>query len=191
MSHPEQSAYATPGATPGAAPGGQYGYAQPARPPYAHWGKRVGSSLIDLLATVPFFVLMVIVAIATHSSHDVTLGTNADGTPATVNVSDGLSGTGFALIGLLYLAMLAFVLWNVVLRQGRTGYSLGKSVLGIKLVKESTGDVAGAGLTFGRQLCHVLDSFFYLGFLWPLWDDKRQTFADKICSTVVVDQPRR
>ena len=23
--------------------------------------------------------------------------------------------------------------------------------------------------------------------LWPLWDDKRQTFADKICSTVVLD----
>jgi uncharacterized RDD family membrane protein YckC len=33
-----------------------------------------------------------------------------------------------------------------------------------------------------------VDSFFLLGYLWPLWDDKRQTFADKICSTVVLDQ---
>jgi len=26
----------------------------------------------------------------------------------------------------------------------------------------------------------------YLGYLWPLWDSKRQTFADKIVGTVVV-----
>ncbi|MDQ1539752.1 MAG: hypothetical protein QOH29_478, partial [Actinomycetota bacterium] len=27
----------------------------------------------------------------------------------------------------------------------------------------------------------------YLGYLWPLWDSKRQTFADKILKTVVVN----
>lgn len=91
-------------------------------------------------------------------------------------------------LAIIYLALLAFGVWNLVFRQGRTGRSIGKSVLGIKLVKESTGDVAGAGLTFGRQVCHIVDSCFLLGYLWPLWDDKRQTFADKICSTVVLDQ---
>ena len=34
----------------------------------------------------------------------------------------------------------------------------------------------------------------YLGYLWPLWDAKRQTFADKIMSTYVIKavtpQPR-
>ena len=33
-------------------------------------------------------------------------------------------------------------------------------------------------------------AFVYLGYLWPLWDDKRQTFADKILSTVVVEMPK-
>jgi len=28
-----------------------------------------------------------------------------------------------------------------------------------------------------------------LDYLWPLWDDKKQTFADKIMNTVVVDAP--
>jgi uncharacterized RDD family membrane protein YckC len=182
MSQSEQASYTSAGV------GDSFSYQQPLRSPYAHWGKRVGAAVIDVLTQVPFYVLIVIVTIATHSSHTATLGTSADGTPATVEISDGISGIGFVLIGLIYLALIAFGLWNIVFRQGRTGRSIGKSVLGIKLVKESTGDVAGAGLTFGRQICHVVDSFFLLGYLWPLWDDKRQTFADKICSTVVLDQ---
>ena len=182
MSHPEQ------GSSLSAGPSDAVGYRPPTNAPYAPWGKRVGAFVVDALTQVPFYVLIVIVAIATHSSHTATLGTSADGTPATVEVSHGISGTGFALIGLIYVALVAFAVWNIVIRQGRTGRSIGKSVLGIKLVKESTGDVAGAGLTFGRQVCHVADSFFMLGYLWPLWDDKRQTFADKICSTVVLDQ---
>lgn len=180
MSQSDQASYASAGV--------RDNFSQPPGSPYAHWGKRVGASVIDMLTQVPFYVLIVIVAITTHSSHTATLGTSADGTPATVEISDGISGTGFALIGLVYLALLAFGLWNLVFRQGRTGRTIGKSVLGIKLVKESTGDVAGAGLTFGRQICHVVDSFFLLGYLWPLWDDKRQTFSDKICSTVVLDE---
>jgi uncharacterized RDD family membrane protein YckC len=32
-----------------------------------------------------------------------------------------------------------------------------------------------------------VDAFIcYIGFLWPLWDTKRQTLADKIMQTVVI-----
>jgi hypothetical protein len=42
-------------------------------------------------------------------------------------------------------------------------------------------------MAFARDIVHLLDSLpCYIGFLWPLWDAKRQTFADKILSTVVV-----
>ena len=34
---------------------------------------------------------------------------------------------------------------------------------------------------------HILDALTYVGFLWPLWDAKRQTFADMLMRTVVVD----
>ncbi len=37
-----------------------------------------------------------------------------------------------------------------------------------------------------RDLVHIVDGFFYLGYLWPLWDAKKQTFADKILTTLVV-----
>ncbi|MEO3936623.1 RDD family protein [Dermatophilaceae bacterium Soc4.6] len=70
--------------------------------------------------------------------------------------------------------------------EGRTGQSWGKKITNICLVGEQSGKPVGAGLAFGRELCHVLDGFAYLGCLWPLWDAKRQTFADKICTTVVI-----
>ena len=63
-------------------------------------------------------------------------------------------------------------------------------MLGIRLLKEETGQPLGAGMSFVRQIAHVLDSICYIGYLWPLWDRKRQTFADKVIGTVVVDQPR-
>ena len=45
-------------------------------------------------------------------------------------------------------------------------------------------------MTFVRGLAHFLDSLpCYIGYLWPLWDTKRQTFADKIMNSVVVEKP--
>ena len=50
----------------------------------------------------------------------------------------------------------------------------------------------GGGMAFVRQIAHILDSLpCNLGYLWPLWDQKRQTFADKVLSTVVLDQPKQ
>ncbi len=44
-------------------------------------------------------------------------------------------------------------------------------------------------MAFGRDICHILDSLAcYIGWLFPLWDAKRQTFADKIISTVVIPE---
>ena len=40
---------------------------------------------------------------------------------------------------------------------------------------------------FIRDLVHILDGMAYVGYLWPLWDEKKQTFADKIMRTIVVN----
>ena len=43
-------------------------------------------------------------------------------------------------------------------------------------------------MNFVRIIAHFLDSLAcYIGWLWPLWDDKRQTFADKVCGSIVVN----
>lgn len=144
--------------------------ASPSGVTYAHWGLRVKAFLLDLLFQAFFVIPQVILNQGAQSSNS----------------------TGIALLSLLVaLAGLWFVIWNQFVRQGSTGYSLGKQIVGIKLIKEQTGQPIGGWMCFGRNLLHLVDEVpLFLGFLWPLWDAKRQTFADKIVGSVVVVEPR-
>lgn len=45
-----------------------------------------------------------------------------------------------------------------------------------------------AGADFVRDLMHIADGFFYIGFILAAFDDKVQTFADKWKHTVVVSR---
>jgi uncharacterized RDD family membrane protein YckC len=91
-----------------------------------------------------------------------------------------------ALGTLLTLAALAWGIYNAYL-QGQTGQSTGKKQGGLRLLREDDGQVIGGGAGIGRFFLHIIDALpCYLGFLWPLWDAKKQTFADKIMRTVVV-----
>jgi uncharacterized RDD family membrane protein YckC len=85
-----------------------------------------------------------------------------------------------------YLGLFAFQIWNLV-QQGNTGQTIGKKQLGLRLLKEETGQVVGPGLSIGRAFVHIVDGIpCYIGYLFPLWDPKRQTLADKILHTVVI-----
>lgn len=85
------------------------------------------------------------------------------------------------------VAMLALLVWNCGWRQGRTGQSIGKQVFGLRLVATATGQPVGFGRAIGRLFAHLLDGLpLCLGYVWPLWDEQHQTFADKVCSTLVV-----
>jgi uncharacterized RDD family membrane protein YckC len=96
------------------------------------------------------------------------------------------SAGGLLALGLGYLAGLGISLWNRTFRQGRTGRSVGKSAMHLRLISEATAQPPGPGGAFVRELVHVLDGCVYVGYLWPLWNPKCQTFADIICKTVVV-----
>lgn len=178
---------------------GQPGYGQPSPygsygppagyPPYAHWGKRVGATLIDTLvislAQLPLWIgyFWLIAGVAS--------GTTTDPVTGQVTSTGDVSPAALVLMGVGGLTGLAATIWNICLKGGRTGYTVGKGVLGIKLVSEATGQPVGAGMAFVRYLLHILDGLpCYLGYLWPLWDAKRQTFADKIVSSVVLEQPK-
>ena len=85
-----------------------------------------------------------------------------------------------------YVVAAAFVIWDLVV-QGITGQTVGKRFVGTCLVRLDDGEVVGPGLSILRYFGHILDVLpLYAGFLWPLWDDKRQTFSDKMCRTVVI-----
>lgn len=48
-------------------------------------------------------------------------------------------------------------------------------------------DKPGAGPAVARYLIAIVGALaFYLGYLWMLWDEKKQTWHDKAANTVVV-----
>lgn len=99
------------------------------------------------------------------------------------------------VVSLLFLAV-SEVLYNLVglvifllfgYLTGTTGQTPGRRLVGIKVLRMQDGQVLGPVLGIARGFCHILDSIpLLLGFLWPLWDKKNQTFADKIVSSVVI-----
>jgi len=87
---------------------------------------------------------------------------------------------------LLYLVAIAWAVYNRYL-EGSTGQSVGKKIAGTRLVRSQDGQVIGAGMGILRMFVHIVDSIpCYIGYLWPLWDAQRQTFADKILGTLVI-----
>lgn len=71
--------------------------------------------------------------------------------------------------------------------EGTIGQTPGKMAVGTRTQRQSDGGLLGFGWALGRRQLHILDLVpCYLGFLWPAWDAKKQTFADKIVSSVVV-----
>ena len=168
--YPAAPAY---GQYPGAAPMGNPGA-------YASWGQRVGAYLIDeLIAMIPMAIAYPI-AFATAVSSVSNYGENSVSGMAT------FGGIGLLALFIGYGATLGIQIWNRWIKQGTTGQSIGKKVLGIRLISQQTGQPVGAGIAFVRDLAHICDSFFCIGYLFPLWDPMRQTFADKIMTTVVV-----
>ncbi len=70
---------------------------------------------------------------------------------------------------------------------GTTGQTPGRRVVGITVRRESDGQFLGAGAGIGRGFLHIVDALpLLLGYFWPIWDAKKQTFADKIIGSVVV-----
>ncbi len=137
----------------------------PVGPPLASWGQRVAGALIDGLIAGGIWLAGVIIASI--------LGA----------VSEAL-GVFFLTVGAL--GSIVFFFWNLV-QQGKTGQTVGKKAMRIRLVRLDGVVPPGVGLSIGRAFLHVVDQVTcYLGYLWPLWDEKRQTFSDKILNTVVV-----
>jgi len=84
----------------------------------------------------------------------------------------------FGLLSAGYLAYLGHL-------EGVSGQTPGKAMQGTRLVNEN-GELLGSGAGIGRKFVHILDAICFIGYLLPLVDTKRQTFADKIMNSYVV-----
>jgi uncharacterized RDD family membrane protein YckC len=159
---PQQGGWGPP-PQPGYGGGGGFGGGGFGGPqgPLAGWPLRVGAYL---LAVAPALVL------------------------AAINFAIDSVALGF----LISLVNFAYGLW-LAYEDGAKGQNWAKKIVGIKLIKEQTGQVIGGGAGIGRSFLHIIDILpccFPLGFAWPIWDNKKQTFADKIMGTVVIQVPK-
>jgi uncharacterized RDD family membrane protein YckC len=124
----------------------------------ANWSQRAGAFLIDWLPLIPGIAVWE-VGSQRHLAWVVAIGVVATVSPW---------------------------LYNRCYRQGRTGQSWGKRVMGLKLVRMSDNEPVGWQTAALREVVHFLDAcVFYLGFLLPILDARRQTLADKAMRTVV------
>jgi Mce-associated membrane protein len=89
----------------------------------------------------------------------------------------------WACISLLGLAILALLV-NRLLLPAVFGWSLGRALCGIAVVRRDGAAVGAWGLLL-RDLAHLLDTVTVVGWLWPLWDPQRRTFADMVMGTEV------
>lgn len=69
-----------------------------------------------------------------------------------------------------------------------TGWTLGRALCGIAVVhhNRAAGDAVGPWRLMMRDLAHLVDTVaLMVGWLWPLWDPDRRTFADMLLRTEV------
>jgi Mce-associated membrane protein len=145
--------------------------------PYARWSRRVVAAILDgaLLTGVTFLAVGPIapppVLPFFTPIGDIPVA-SVDGT--TWQDSAWIIGTVVALI----------------LLQAYTGATPGKRTVGISVVHRETGRPVGIVTTVLRWLAHFLDAILCIGYLRPLWDKERRTFADGLLSTFVVRSAR-
>ncbi len=173
-------------------PQGGPGYSPPPPAPggalpkeaYTPWLTRVFAWLID---SVPIFIVYGIGWLLLVGTRETACITDTSEYDLGEFCATGASTLGQASMVIAVLVALAYVIWNYGYRQGTTGSSIGKSIMKFKVVSEKTGQPIGFGMSIVRQIAHIVDGIIcYIGYLFPLWDQKRQTLADKIMTTICV-----
>jgi len=134
-------------------------------------GARIGAQIIDTLVTFAIFIGVIML-----------FGIIGDATGS----SDAASG--FGLVGII-TGFLGSIFYGFFLEGYWNGYTVGKKVLGIKVVKED-GSECGYTSSFLRNILEIIDGLFYyvIGFIFMASGDKRQRLGDRIAGTVVVKE---
>lgn len=68
-----------------------------------------------------------------------------------------------------------------------TGATLGKQVMGLKVVSAETGELLDAQGAIIRYVCYIVSALpLYLGFFWIIWDPNHDAWHDKLAKTKVL-----
>jgi Mce-associated membrane protein len=144
---------------------------EPAQDALAPWHFRAGALAVDVFPAVAALITLAL-------------------TSFTVPARGAWWWSCMSAIGAVILVMLV----NRLLLPTITGWSLGRALFGIAVVGRD-GAVVGPWTLLLRDLAHLLDTASVVGWLWPLWDSRRRTFADMLLRTEVrraqSDEPQR
>ena len=130
-------------------------------------GRRVLATIVDgIVLSVVFWLFSALFGT-----------TSAEGGEVSASVS------GFAS---LVMFVLAFAYYIVL--EGYLGQTLGKMLLGIKVVREDSGEVPGLGGAAIRTVLRIVDGFFFyiVAFIAVLASQKNQRLGDMAANTLVV-----
>lgn len=157
----------------------------------AGFGSRLGALLLDgLIINLISAVLAAPFGLLLYTRYETEIG------PCNVNgrerlcegPTDGWVGLLLASIGAWFLILLVVVFFYYIRPVAKSGQTVGRRTLGIRVVSTETGEPPTLAMAFVRYLIAGLasGSICYLGYLWMLWDGRKQTWHDKVASTVVV-----
>ena len=148
------------------------------RPAYASWGLRVAAAFLDgAIYTGAAFLLAIRVPPLSPLVGAAIWPSSSGLAPAQP------WNTGWWIVVVVVIGVMEALL----------GASPGKLVVGIAVVGERDARPIGIVRTVARRLAHLFDTLLLIGYVRPLWNAKRQTFADSIVGTVVLRtrQPRQ
>lgn len=102
------------------------------------------------------------------------------------SVEGAAASSSLGSLGTLLYVALAFAYYTLL--EGYRGQTVGKMLLGIKVVREDTGDVPGIGAAAIRTVLRIIDGIFaYLvAFITVLISGKNQRLGDMAAHTLVV-----
>lgn len=142
-------------------------------------GARLAAALVDLiiLAVINWILGLIF-------GQTVTWINNPDGTVSVGYSSGGVAG------GLLWIAI--FLAYFTILHSKWEGQTLGKRVLGIRVVREGDRGTISTGQALGRAAVYYFSWWVcvvggIINLAWILWDPRRQALHDKVAKTVVAN----
>lgn len=131
-------------------------------------GRRVLAIIVDgLVLGVVFWVMSMLFGVTTTEG--------------------GVASASLGTLGTFALLIISFAYYALL--EGYLGQTLGKMLLGIKVIREDNGEVPGLGAAAVRTVLRVIDvlPFAYLvGFLAVLISGKNQRLGDMLANTLVV-----
>ena len=166
----------------------------PAGDPTAVVGKRIGAAIIDVILTIGVVLVMFLInhdtidrgSVLGLSCRDVR---DAGGTNLCFESGDDLYYAEGGKARTIYAVGFLFGLANHVLLQGATGASIGKKVVGLRVIKRETGQLASFGPNFLRWLVGLLDvsCCFLIGLIMIATTKGHRRLGDMAAGTLVVN----